>query len=464
MTSPEIRNIYPGYAAQPQTTNMILRSLGANAGVGGGDIPATALGFIPDPNKPALYVEKGQLGLRMSDYVVGDGITDDTDNVQRWIDKSELTGQELIADRGECRIAGPIYLPLALTIRGFGRTNGRVFTQDKTIRNVAFHTYVNGSVFRPKYSSPQVTTLSIEGVEFRQRLSPFFTYGPTSVLFDAGITVSNSDISRCTVDQFGTVFAGRIQGCSNITRNFFMTIWNALTSGDVYDSKLNYNYISGSVNVNSTGITLTSNVTFSQFVNNFIEFMKYGVRVVSSSAVGNIIAHNQFDYCYRGIGTDASRTLSGSIISNNVFHACRASQALPYFINPDTDMTTTPWIGIESSQGITDTSIAHNLFYDCDTGWKVRNYPVWNFETRGNIYKNVATKTDYLVQNSLQAGEQTGIFIQELDRAKGALPSAAVTGSSIVSFDRQFFINSSTGKLVYNDNGTWRHADGTTAP
>lgn len=51
MTSPEYRSILPGSAPQPQTPNLILRSLGASAGIAGGDTAATAQGFVPPSNK-----------------------------------------------------------------------------------------------------------------------------------------------------------------------------------------------------------------------------------------------------------------------------------------------------------------------------------------------------------------------------------------------------------------------------
>lgn len=128
--------------------------------------------------------------------------------------------------------------------------------------------------------------------------------------------------------------------------------------------------------------------------------------------------------------------------------------------NPDTDMSTLEWTAIRLGGGSKSVTITANVVEGVELFLSMVDTNLLNIRSQGNIYSDtVVTKVRYDYFNAT-ANRAINTFIEEMMYATHTTLPNPQLNSYVKSFDNH--IIRYNGKLLINDNGTWRDMMGTT--
>lgn len=205
------------------------------------------------------------------------------------------------------------------------------------------------------------------------------------------------------ITKFDYVINGGTGGLSVLRDNYLIGCKKACISGNIIDSFICNNYISG-VNKGVYGI-LSDNISLSVIEGNFIDFCEYGIKV-NTQCTANSIANNQFDYCYRGIQIGG---VDGCNINGNRFYHISNKYRERCGYN---DEYNNDWIAMYIGSTIPSLTIVGNSCSDTDLMFSFIGNPNGdnrNIKTCGNI------TTGKIGIYSSATGDEKNIEIDEMN-------------------------------------------------
>lgn len=420
----------------------------------------------------------GEVGVVNVTYPYGDikryGATgvysetkDDSVYFQNAIDSAYNLKGGVNISAGIYGIKKTIYLPPVIRIYSSdnkasyrGQTNGTII-----------NTYVN-EVFKPKTGTD--CNLDMENLFLYNREATQFG---NAVLF-SGFRFSSSRIRKNNFDSYAIVLLSGLAGVSVFEQNTVVALRYAFIAKNhksdsgittispvgIVDSYVKNNYINGNQGFNAVAFDKV-NISSSVISQNYIDFFKYAFNMGDGYNL-TVIEGNIIDFCYRGF---IGRLTQTSIVNNGFFHIEKSEASR--FLNATSEMINNDWVAIccdgsyqETSPddfGFNTSTISNNNVTATDTFLFVRGTNKSNVKVVGNTYHtSVKIKVDYKVSSaSWISGDQKGIYIDDMMYQEyQTLPSPLLTGSEIVSFNKQviFYQN----KMLTNINGQWRDATG----
>lgn len=231
---------------------------------------------------------------------IGDNSTDDTDAIQAGEIASETIGTKLIFLNKNYIVKRTIALGAASFWEGQNLSSG---IGSETLTSIKFAT-TQGIMLQ--YTGSASQKRAFVGISFTsQNLS--------NVLFDCGF--DGGVVDKCKVFQFGIVFNKFLLHCSIIRDCNFGSIGTAFVVGNVTDSIIDGNYISG-YRPNNANCFL-GGINNSRIVNNYFDYFKTIKKVTSVSIGGAIFNGNTIDYCWKPF--DFEFDVSSVVISGNAF-------------------------------------------------------------------------------------------------------------------------------------------------
>lgn len=384
---------------------------------------------------------------------IGDGVNDDTAAFQAAVDSSWSTGKP-VEIRGRIRTTAPIVLKTGrfISIRGmahdanaFDSLTVGVSTVESESITATFTSADAGQV-----------KLELENVNFRNRGG--LTTGANAALF-SGVKFADSVFQDVQATSYGYIFKTSPVGTSRINGCKFVSMRVKLSDSDIVDSYVTENYFNGEPSQNATCFYGLLSTTI--FANNYIDFFKRVFDLRPGCADIRVIG-NIFDYCWNVFGSSTPTFMTSlTVIGNTAFHNTK-TDALPYFTSADADMTGTPWIFMNAAEGINKSTFSSNQIYGSEVGFRFRAGTLTAFRSIGNVYNNAATTRIDFAPSGDGTNALKDVYIEELEgrRLTTPLPNPSLLIAPANSYDRNTAYLS--GKMIYNDNGVWKDAMGTT--
>ena len=431
-----------------------------------------------EENNVSYPILNGEVGVVNVTYPYGDvkryGATgvysetkDDSVYFQNAIDSAYNLKGGVNISAGIYGIRKTLYLPPVIRIFSSDNKASYRGQTDGTIVN----TYVNEE-FKTKTGTD--CKLDMENLFFYNREATQFG---NSVLF-SGFRFSSSRIRKNNFDSYAIVLLSGLAGVSVFEQNTVVALRYAFIAKNhksdsgittispvgIVDSYVKNNYINGNQGFNAVAFDKV-NISSSVISQNYIDFFKYAFNMGNGYNL-TVIEGNIIDFCYRGFIGSLTQT---SIVNNGFFHIEKSEASR--FPNATSEMINNDWVAIccdgsyqETSPddyGFNTSTISNNNVTATDTFLFVRGTNKQNVKVVGNTYHtSIKIKVDYKVSSaSWISGDQEGIYIDDMMyKEYQTLPSPLLTGSEIVSFNKQviFYQN----KMLTNINGQWRDATG----
>jgi hypothetical protein len=372
------------------------------------------------------------------------GVNDSTTAFQSAINYCDANNKVLFVPIGIYKIAGIITVPSTLVIKGDNRYSTVAGDSSKLQTKI----YTSATTV---FSSTSTVRVNIENIAFVNQNATAGT------LFDFKFDVSS--LTKNFFYNYFVVINQGIGGLCTIERNNFLNCQTSAIKGQVVDAYIANNYFNASVGNNNTYLIDVTELSMSKIINNFMDFAYTAIRVPFGN--GATISNNIIDYCFKGL--DLRGIISYKVHHNTFAHTTK-SYASSNGRTPSTEMSTGTWIAIYLYNSIEGVSIEGNVGNETDI---LINMPVnayKNIRTNGNICTADPSKT--IVMNRAIAGswfpdDGSDLWLSEMNYLNfSTYPSPSITGSNIQTFNNHIVVYN--GKVLRNDNGTWKDMMGNT--
>ena len=262
----------------------------------------------------------------------GDGTTNDSSYLQKLIDYCHDNNKIALIGKGEFIINFTIKLYSNTIIRGLNKKNGSNLS--KIFTSVDLFTSDDNQIIT------EIENLSVYKLGSG---SPSLFVKP----------IKDSSIKNCYAVNLYNIFNG-IVGTSTIDNNRFMGIKNNFNNGDVVDSFIVNNYISGDPTTNP--VVFNGGISTLNFQGNYVDYFK-SITIPSITIVGGLFTNNTFDsicMCFR--------CCHFSTISNNTFIRINKTVIDDKFTSQDTEMT-----NLTKAYIIYNPTILHDIIFTNNT-------------------------------------------------------------------------------------------------
>lgn len=410
------------------------------------------------PDNGARAVGQGELVINVKDYgAVGDGTTDDAAAIQSAVTASYAAKAEVFFPAGTYRIDTSIKLPRAIRMRGVNAVGDAYSAATKA---TVIHSYASATFEQSTHTSIHVM---LSGILFENKHAT-----PDNGVLMKGFSLDGSQVTNITALGYGVIFEGpsggglgtySLHSVSIVRGCFFEGLRVQFNRGAVVDSVIEGNYINGKPESNATCFEMVG-WAMTTIANNYIDYFKHMFRLTGTNNTVTVVG-NKLDIAYRVLSspTATPRSVDRMTFTGNIIRYVREADMATYFPSRDTEMTTGPWAAFDL-YGVTHATWTGNVFDKVATAFRLRGYPNTGIRIIGNTYSTVTTKVDYSIAKSGVAGDLTDIYIEPMEGPTATLPSAALTGASVVSYPNHKVTHASVP--VFNDAGTWKKYDGTT--
>ena len=262
----------------------------------------------------------------LNDYVtpemfgaVGDGTTDDTEEVQDCLDHAFANGKTVYLPNSY-KITDSLDVHDWCVIRGSKKKDGWniIFSPSGIATSESpASLFVCNDATRTRYQH------SFIDVNISKNNGFCICFGVTCPI-DRG-----SIVRGCKIYQFNIVFGCFIGHVSYVVENKFESVMYAFHTKNLTDSYIMHNYISG-YRPNAPYCFYGGSINHSEVSGNFFDFW-FGIFLLAKNSK---ILNNTFDYCFMVIGyvddfnqryikpAQIEENFSGSIIANNTFPNC----------------------------------------------------------------------------------------------------------------------------------------------
>ena len=454
-----------------------------------------------------LKGDKGDRGDRSENFIrpedfgaIGDGITDDTQAIQKALDESYRQNRKLKFEPKHYKITSTLYLNDKLCWEGANRIKNIWSPIDNCETHLDVYFNENFKVlFKAKEDvSPDwglIPTLPMVRVSIRN--IGFINKGESTlemrdtILFE-GMALHHFTLEDCYTFRIGTVIHGALCLLSTIRNNVFMEIertfirsdnfeeaWGSTNRVSINDSYIEHNYFSGSPRFTDIKMFDLFYPGLSWIQNNFIEFCYIGFDI-NNPAYGTNINNNVFDYVYLSF-TSTQGGFSANI-NNNTFSHCTKDLFRHHFPTSEIieriheeEMENQPWKALHVPQGaITNTTFKNNRFAGCDMGIDFTNcWCLDNFISQGNTISPSDYNTEFNFTNFMGKGiyhyldTPLNAYIEECSEIQSNdLPSPILNkkgdGTTLYSFNNQILYVD--GDKYQNINGIWNKLNTTKVP
>jgi len=397
-------------------------------------------------NSPrSLAAALSDQGVNVKDFgAKGDGIADDTSAFQEAINYCETSKSPLFIPVGEYKLLGSLLIPDTLTIKGTNTFNSVVGSTNSQCKLLTYSQYA----LKPKTVNGKVHAYFEDIAFYNQHV--------TGTLFDFGIELSK--IRGCFFYSYDYVISKGIGGLSYIEKNNFLNCKISAIKGNIVDAFIIDNYINADPTKTATNLIDCGELSTSKIDGNFIDFAFTGIKAAYGS--GANIVNNTIDYCYRGIDL---RGLTNYRINNNGFLHTSKSFVTANGRVSTPEMVSNDWIAIYLYNSIDGVTVSNNNAKDTDLLLSLEVNAYRNIKTNGNV--NVTNPTKVVKMNREVAdwftNDGANLEIAEMNyKNYTVLPTPTLTGGNVQTFNgHKIYYN---GKLLRNDNGTWKDMLGTT--